>query len=383
MFQSVAIDIAIGLVLMYLVLSLVCTVINEFIATKLAWRAKSLAAGLQALLDDPTVRNAFYDHGLISGTKEALHDSSRMLRRSIVPFATLPTSAATPAKPAAIPEQDSQAQNPQVVAGAPDVTRPPAPTASGPGAAATAALPPTTPANAPDSDKQPGDHPSYLSAETFVNAVIGCLTGTSVAQGEKTPTFDDIKAVIEKLPASNIKSALLVHLVTAEGNFTAFRQEVASWFDDSMERLSGVYKRHLKLLSIIMGCAIAVIVNADTFSVGFALWSTPSLRDQMVTVANETVKKGLPTTENPSPTDVAKAFGNANAALRPILPIGWPVTPAADVNLWWFWLTKISGWFVTGLALSLGAPFWFDLLGKFMNIRGAGPKPDRADAIKA
>src|SRR5947209_1772880 len=99
MFQSVAIDIAIGLVLMYLVLSLVCTVINEFIATKLAWRAKSLAAGLQALLDDPTVRNAFYDQGLISGTKEALHDSSQILRRSLLPFATLPKSAATPAKP--------------------------------------------------------------------------------------------------------------------------------------------------------------------------------------------------------------------------------------------------------------------------------------------
>ena len=379
MFQSVAIDIAIGLVLMYLVLSLACTVINEFIATKLAWRAKSLAAGLQALLDDPTVRNAFYDHGLISGTKEALHDSSQMLWRSIVPFATLPKNPATPVAAAA---QTSQAQNPQAVAGAPDVTRPPVPAASGSGAAA-AARPPTTPANAPDSDKQPGDHPSYLSAGTFVNAIIGCLTGTSVAQGEKTPTFDDIKAVIEKLPASNIKSALLVHLVTAEGNFTAFRQEVAAWFDDSMERLSGAYKRHLKLLSIIMGCTIAVIVNADTFSVGFALWSTPSLRDQMVTVANETVKKGLPTTENPSPTDVAKAFGNANAALRPMLPIGWPVTPAADVNLWWFWLTKVLGWLVTGLALSLGAPFWFDLLGKFMNIRGTGPKPDRADAIKA
>jgi hypothetical protein len=57
--------------------------------------------------------------------------------------------------------------------------------------------------------------------------------------------------------------------------------------------------------------------------------------------------------------------------------------PAADVNLCWFWLTKVLGWFVTGLALSLGAPFWFDLLGKFMNIRGAGPKPDRADAVKA
>src|ERR1700676_795582 len=152
MFQNVAIDIAIGLVLMYLVLSLACTVINEFIATKLNWRAKSLAAGLQALLDDPTVRNAFYDNGLISGTKEALHNSSQMLWRSIVPFATLPTSAATPAPPAAAspPAQNTQTQNASMVAGAPDVTRPAATTTQ-----AVSPLPPATPAKAPDSDKQP------------------------------------------------------------------------------------------------------------------------------------------------------------------------------------------------------------------------------------
>jgi hypothetical protein len=43
-------------------------------------------------------------------------------------------------------------------------------------------------------------------------------------------------------------------------------------------------------------------------------------------------------------------------------------------------LVKLAGWFVTALALSLGAPFWFDTLSKFINIRGTGVKPDRADA---
>jgi hypothetical protein len=41
------------------------------------------------------------------------------------------------------------------------------------------------------------------------------------------------------------------------------------------------------------------------------------------------------------------------------------------------WLFSLTGWLVTGFAISLGAPFWFDLLQKLMNInvRGAGPKP--------
>jgi hypothetical protein len=35
--------------------------------------------------------------------------------------------------------------------------------------------------------------------------------------------------------------------------------------------------------------------------------------------------------------------------------------------------------FATGLALSIGAPFWFDTLSKFVNIRSAGTKPERKD----
>ena len=37
------------------------------------------------------------------------------------------------------------------------------------------------------------------------------------------------------------------------------------------------------------------------------------------------------------------------------------------------------GWFLTAAALTLGAPFWFDLLNQFINLRGAGAKPARED----
>ena len=43
MIQNAAIDVAIALALMYLLLSLTCTVVNEFIASKMNLRAKSLA----------------------------------------------------------------------------------------------------------------------------------------------------------------------------------------------------------------------------------------------------------------------------------------------------------------------------------------------------
>lgn len=83
------------------------------------------------------------------------------------------------------------------------------------------------------------------------------------------------------------------------------------------------------------------------------------------------------------------------------LPIGWspPALPrvvspncpsASDVPadcdntwMWMNWALVPVGWFVTALAATLGAPFWFDLLGKLIKLRGSGARPSDADAASA
>lgn len=46
---------------------------------------------------------------------------------------------------------------------------------------------------------------------------------------------------------------------------------------------------------------------------------------------------------------------------------------------WWInALLALLGWLLTAMAVTLGAPFWFDLLGKLVKIRGAGGHPDEA-----
>lgn len=37
---------------------------------------------------------------------------------------------------------------------------------------------------------------------------------------------------------------------------------------------------------------------------------------------------------------------------------------------------KILGWLITAFAISLGAQFWFDTLGKIVGLRSSGKKPD-------
>ena len=127
---------------------------------------------------------------------------------------------------------------------------------------------------------------------------------------------------------------------------------------------------------------IAIIVNADSFEVGYALWSDNALRAQMVQIAGPIAAKQTESAGAGTIEAVAQSFDKAVTTLRP-LPIGWPARamPAWSKyeEAFWFWLTKLLGWIMTGIALSFGAPFWFDLLSKLVNIRGAGNKPQRAD----
>jgi hypothetical protein len=341
MFQNAAIDVAIGLALMYLLLSLTCTIVNEYIASKLDLRSKSLGVGLEALLDDPDVRKAFYGHGIIAGTRTALMTAGSM---SFVRSLRFDRSTAAPRAAAA---------------GAPPSGKP---------------------------------HPSYVSTNAFVAALLGSLTDGKTAAGPSIPTLADLESAILKLPPSNLRDALVTNLTVAQGDFDKFRRGVATWFDDSMERLSGAYRRHLKFISIAVGCVLASLLNADTFVVSRALWSDSALRAQMVQVADSTLKAGRPTDsatgQSPkalSADDIKRQLVDTDSALRP-LPIGWSFhgdasLAALEQNITSkslsYWPLKLLGLFATGLALSFGAPFWFDALSKFMNVRAAGAKPER------
>jgi hypothetical protein len=66
------------------------------------------------------------------------------------------------------------------------------------------------------------------------------------------------------------------------------------------------------------------------------------------------------------------------------LPIGWPPVPASETAEWYgpmmyrarLGLAHLPGLLLTIVAVSLGAPFWFDMLNKVVNIRAAGRAPE-------
>src|ERR1700734_1746081 len=83
MFGSNALEIATGLVFIYLLLSVLCTIINEGIAAAIEQRGKTLLEGVKNLLNDPefnSLAQYVYNHGLIGGMMEGVTDFTKTNR---------------------------------------------------------------------------------------------------------------------------------------------------------------------------------------------------------------------------------------------------------------------------------------------------------------
>lgn len=212
-------------------------------------------------------------------------------------------------------------------------------------------------------------------------------------------------------------SALLMNIedyaTEKEKQLASARDNVEKWFNDSMDRASGAFKRYSQLMALLIGLALALLMNVDSFDLTLYLWRDPSVRQVLVAQATRAVDQanGLAgsTDSAANPIDIVK---DAQQQLQELnLPIGWglsPVVTGSDANgnptnscllfpgpgdafgiplpqgrclappqandqsnL----VSKFIGIFITALAAMQGAPFWFDMLKRAVNLRGTGPNP--------
>ena len=140
-----------------------------------------------------------------------------------------------------------------------------------------------------------------------------------------------------------------------EGVATQLRDRLAGWFDEGMTRISGWYKRRATLIIFVIAALVTLATNASSVHIAEELWRNAALREAVAVQA--TAAAAL---DGSSEIDAARALQT--------LPIGWHDVPA-DLG---GWVKTVAGWLITIAAVSLGAPFWFDLLGKVTNLRGAG-----------
>lgn len=84
-------------------------------------------------------------------------------------------------------------------------------------------------------------------------------------------------------------------------------------------------------------------------------------------------QRAEPSASTPTAATVEQQLDAARATA---LPLGWNGENVGDGSLVWVVLEKIAGILLTGAALMLGAPFWFDVLGKVARLRSSGRRAD-------
>lgn len=157
----------------------------------------------------------------------------------------------------------------------------------------------------------------------------------------------------------------------AEEDITALGQEIETWFNRGMERAAGVYRRNAKAVALIIGIGIAIAVNADTIHMATRLAVDPLLRDSIGQVA---VNIGSQANSDPD-TSLDQLEDSLNAAIDQLpLPLGYdPVNLEQQQQAEDRWPLpiplRVLGWIITGVAISMGANFWFDLLKKVVSVR--------------
>jgi hypothetical protein len=194
------------------------------------------------------------------------------------------------------------------------------------------------------------------------------------------PGFADVESAIKSLPDCNIRDTVLAHVVSAQGDLEKLRGDLANWFDHAMDRLGGVYQRKLRVWSLGIGLGLAVLFNADSIFVAERLWNDSALRAGIAQGASELVQTSTATAaSNAKFDDIKTALANLNEYQSELrgFPIGWTAaslpSTLGSAPVWL--IVKLVGLIVTGLAISLGAPFWFDLLQTFVQVRATGEKP--------
>ncbi|HTE25565.1 hypothetical protein [Flavitalea sp.] len=316
MFNNVVLDVFMGLIFIYLLYSLLASIVQEFIAGRLNLRARMLQKAIRRMLEDhasPTgnafQRSTFYNY---------FFELVENIRRFFKPF------------------RDNELFARKFY-------------------------------------NQPGikylgedkafSKPAYLRPQNFSFTIIRLLRGPDY-DGSTQNEAELIKNTLDK-NTLNITAETLYQFrslfADARQDVSEFRNRLDEWFDETMQRTNGWYKQQTQTILLFIGFFIAVIFNVDTVAITKILSKDKKVREQIVQLAfNNKINPDsvyLMLAEDASSTQHLFGLEHSNSRI-------YQANPAL----------KTGGWIITALAISLGAPFWFDLLNKVTQVRSSGSR---------
>jgi hypothetical protein len=325
-----ALDVAVGLLFIYLVLALVCSTVNESISAYLGLRARLLNAGILNLLSASPAR-----------TKAGVETAKSVYEHPLVQGLIRPSRSSDPIDPT---KKTKLWQKPP--------------------------------------------YPSYLPSRTVIAALIDLAQDAEAKLDQvDQEEADAARARIKKaekgletslaaIPNAKLSEAMLALYRSTGGKAEEFQHAAEQWFDDSMERVSGWYRRQVQWMLFGIATVVVVVLNADTLSTARVLWRDDAARSAIVVKAEAAARQG-----DPNNVQIDKAVKGLD------VPLGWDFKrgdqPTQIPNDWLAVFAKLAGLALTIGAVMLGAPFWFDLLSKVARIRATGAPPPASDSTRS
>ncbi|MEM1291875.1 MAG: hypothetical protein AAGH67_10415 [Cyanobacteria bacterium P01_H01_bin.162] len=183
---------------------------------------------------------------------------------------------------------------------------------------------------------------------------------------------DTVLSTMQDLKDDSV-SNLKIYLADLESDVKSLGIEVEAWFDRGMNRAAGVYRRNAKAVSLLIGLAIAISLNADSLHMLDRLSRDPAIRNAVTQAAEEFA------TTNPEGAAIAQLEEDVDSVLSGLpIPLGYSEAVTDKQQLaqenWFVPLIprRAIGWLITGFALSMGSNFWFGLLKRIVNVKNSG-----------
>jgi hypothetical protein len=230
-------------------------------------------------------------------------------------------------------------------------------------------------------------------------------------------TFEDFESAVGTMEDGDLKKLLKSFLINAK-DIKELKANIDGWYNEYMDRVTGWFKRSSRWMVAATAIVVVLAFNIDSIKLVKELWQNNALRTSLVVQAGDLVNEnesgnethGMETinVETDSGMSVNKGMMDSlKVALKGIqnqlqkidslraktkslqLPIGWKSSKDYEnkksnisffelvkFNIQDIYLLEVLGWLITAIALTFGAPFWFDLLARFVNTRNAGKKPE-------
>lgn len=202
--------------------------------------------------------------------------------------------------------------------------------------------------------------PAYINSDQFANALIDIIGLGSDPNGMKA-AVNKLGSLVSKQNDPQLNQLLNGIIDRSGGDLRKVQQQIATWFDNSMDRVGGAYKRRTQLCTLIIALIIAAGVNVSAVKIGRTFWRQPILARAIgpQSLANADAAKVIDTLE----------------VLH--VPVGWTDDDVRDFRSYgWPCIALIGGWLMAAVATLFGAPFWFDALQQIIRLKGSGPSPD-------